>query len=280
MAFYLSVQPYFGSYLLVVHNLDIVTAGYITQTFSFSSTVASIIISLIIKYTKHYKYYVVSGALIYLLGMGLMVRYRTEDASVATLVGTQIVIGIGGGMLNVPAQLGVQASTKHQEVGVATAVFLTLVSIGGAVGSAISGAVWGQLVPGKLAAYLPEAVQGQASSIYGNINVAIGSYPPGTPERIGINRAYDETMNVLLTIACCVCVPIVGLSLLMRNYNLDKMNQGVKGLVIGGEVRSDEKKVDVVGTVGVLGDGVAAHGHSGEKGKGPRSWFKGRANAD
>ncbi|KXJ94672.1 major facilitator superfamily domain-containing protein [Microdochium bolleyi] len=248
MAFYLSVQPYFNSYLLVVQNMDITTAGYVTQTFSFTSTVASVIISLVIKYTKHYKYYVVTGALIYLLGMGLMIRYRTAGASVATLVGTQIVIGIGGGMLNVPAQLGIQASASHQQVGVATAVFLTLVSIGGAVGSAISGAVWGQLLPGKLAAYLqPLGIEASAAAaIYGDIKIASGAsgtYPYGSPARDAINRAYDETMNTLLTIAACVCVPIVVLALLMRNYNLDEMNQHVKGRVIGGEVGAGEKKV-------------------------------------
>ncbi|KAH7038096.1 major facilitator superfamily domain-containing protein [Microdochium trichocladiopsis] len=288
MAFYLSVQPYFNSYLLVVHNQSAITAGYITQTFSFTSTVASVVISIIIKYTKHYKYYVVAGSLIYLLGMGLMVRYRTQDATVGTLVGTQIVIGIGGGMLNVPAQLGVQASASHQQVGVATAVFLTLVSIGGAVGSAISGAVWGQLLPAKLAAYLPDGVKDQAGTIYGSVNVASGTWAPGTPERDAINRAYDETMNTLLTIACCICVPVVVLGLLMRNYKLDQMDQGVKGRVIGGEVSADEKKrigdgqhhggvtADVEGRMHADGGGRRSLRGRG----GPRSWFRGRAVAD
>ncbi|KAJ1335190.1 MFS transporter SIT family siderophore-iron:H+ symporter [Microdochium nivale] len=289
MAFYLSVQPYFNSYLLVVQNMDAITAGYITQTFSFTSTVASIIISLVIKYTKHYKYYVVAGSLIYLLGMGLMIRYRTAGASVGTLVGTQIVIGIGGGMLNVPAQLGVQASCSHQQVGVATAVFLTLVSIGGAVGSAISGAVWGQLLPRKLEAYLsPLGLADQATAIYGNVNIAsgvTGTYTAGTPARDAINAAYDETMNTLLTIAACVCVPIVLLALLMRNYNLDEMNQGVKGRVIGGEVTAGEKKVGHEGAVGVVGSGGNGGGGGGgdggpdgtKAGRGPRSWFRRRA---
>ncbi|KAI1419013.1 siderochrome-iron transporter MirC [Xylaria sp. FL1777] len=247
MVFYLSVQPYFYSYLLVVQHQSIAAAGHITQVFSFSSTVTAIVVSLLIKYTRHYKYFVTSGALIYLLGVGLMIRYRTMDASVGSLVGTQIAVGIGGGMLNVPAQLGVQASASHQQVAAATAVYLTLVEIGGAVGAAISGAVWTQLVPSKLSQYLPADVAAQAHTIFGDVTVAsdYATYPASSPERMAINRSYQETMEVLLTIAVALCAPLVLLSFLMRNYKLDDIKQGVKGKVIGGNAGEDEKKIDV-----------------------------------
>ncbi|KAI0816630.1 siderochrome-iron transporter MirC [Xylaria sp. FL0064] len=247
LVFYLSVQPYFYSYLLVVQHQGVAAAGHITQVFSFSSTVTSIVVSLLIKYTRHYKYFVTSGALIYLLGVGLMIRYRTMDTSVGSLVGTQIAVGIGGGMLNVPAQLGVQASASHQQVAAATAVFLTLVEIGGAVGSAISGAVWTQLIPAKLAQYLPADVASQAHTIFGDVTVASNytMYPSDSPARMAINRSYQETMEVLLTIAIALCAPLVVLSFLMRNYKLDDIKQGVKGKVIGGDANEDQKKVDV-----------------------------------
>ncbi|KLU87323.1 siderophore iron transporter mirC, partial [Magnaporthiopsis poae ATCC 64411] len=110
MVFYMSHQPYFYSYLLVVQGIDIPAAGRISQTFSFTSTVTSILVSVAIRYTRHYKYFVTTGALIYLTGIGLMIRYRSMDTTVSPLVGTQICVGVGGGMLNVPAQLGVQAA--------------------------------------------------------------------------------------------------------------------------------------------------------------------------
>lgn len=224
MAFYLSVQPYFFSYLQVVHNHSITAAGHITQTFSFASTVSSIIISFFIKYTAHYKYFVLAGSCIYLLAIGLMIRYRVDGSSTGQIVGTQIALGIGGGMLNVPAQLGVQASASHQEVAAATAIFLTILGIGGAVGSAISGAVWSSNIPKKLQLYLPEAAKGQATLIFGSLTKA-QSYPMGSPERIAINRAYEETMHTLLIIAVCVCVPLVPLAVLMKNYKLDQVGE-------------------------------------------------------
>lgn len=224
MAFYLSVFPYFYSYLIIVQGKSVTAAGHITQTFSFTSTVSSLIVSLLIKYTAHYKYFITLGACIYLMGMGLMYRYRTYGASTATLVGCQIAVGIGGGLLNVPAQLGVQASASHQQVAAATAIFLTIMEIGGACGSAISGAIWSSNIPKKLTLYLPPSINNQSLLIYGNVTLASSGWPMGSPERDAINRAYQETMTIILTVAVCIAVPLVPLSFCMGNYRLDEVS--------------------------------------------------------
>ncbi|KAJ8109723.1 hypothetical protein OPT61_g7253 [Boeremia exigua] len=235
MAFYMSVFPYFFSYLLIVQNKSLVTSGYIVRVFTFASTVASIVVSLIIKYTGHYKYFVTAGACIYILGFGLMIAYRTENASTWSIIGTQIAVGIGGGFLNVPAQLGVQASASHQQVAAATTVFLTILEVGGAVGTAVSGAIWSTYVPSKLQQYLPSDIAPNYATIYGDVTVASNYtlYPMGSPERVAINRAYQETMRYMLIGAICAAVPILPLSLCLKNYKLGQMKQPVEGKVIG-----------------------------------------------
>ena len=222
--FYTSIYPYFSSYLQVVHNLSITSAGYITNTFSFASTASSVVVGIIIKYTKHYKYYMCAGAAVYLLGIGIMMRYRVEGSTVGQIVGTQIVIGIGGGFFNVPTQLGVQASVPHQDVAAATALFLTVIEIGGAVGAGISGAVWTSNISSKLSLYLPPESQSQAPLIAGSL-VTAQAYLAGTPERAAINQAYQETMNILLIIALCFAAPIVPLTWVMKNYRLDQVSR-------------------------------------------------------
>jgi SP family sugar:H+ symporter-like MFS transporter len=229
----MSVFPYFQSYLVIVSGKSAVIAGNITRVFSFTSTIASVVVSLLIKYTAHYKYYVTFGSCIYIMGMGLMLAYRNEDASTATLVGTQIAVGIGGGFLNVPVQLGVQASASHQQVAAATTVWLTILEVGGAVGSAISGAIWSTYVPSKLEQYLPADVP--YAPIYASL-LTSGNYtlyPAGSPTRIAINRAYQETMRYLLIGALCAAAPILPLTFFMKNYKLDQMKQPVEGRVFG-----------------------------------------------
>ncbi|KAL1639711.1 hypothetical protein SLS58_007609 [Diplodia intermedia] len=222
MAFYLSVYPYSSSYLMIVQNKSVTAAGRITQVFTFASTASSVAVSLLIRYTGRYKCFVTLGACIYMMGLGLMYRYRVEGASTAALVGCQIATGIGGGMLNVPAQLGVQASVSHQQVAAATAMFLTILEIGGAVGNAISGAIWTNSVPGKLERYLPEGIRDQASLIYGNVTLASAGWPMGSPERMAVNRAYQESMHTLLLVAVVASALLVPLSLMMENHRLDK----------------------------------------------------------
>lgn len=233
MAYYLSVYPYFQSYLLVVQGQSVTAAGRIVQMWTFAATITSFCVSILIKYTAHYKFFVTLGAIVNFLGLLLMIFYRVEHASTASLVATTALVGIGGGMLNVPAQLGVQASANHQEVAAATAIFLTFLEIGGAVGSAVSGAIWTASVPRKLALYLPPETRDRAAEIYSNIGLASTGWPMGSPTREAINRAYQETMTRILTVAVCVAVPVILLSFLMENYKLDEMQQHVKGVVVG-----------------------------------------------
>lgn len=160
-----------------------------------------------------------------------MIRYRVEGSSTSQIVGTQIAVGIGGGMLNVPAQLGVQAAVSHSDVAAVTAIYLTMVEIGGAVGAAISGSVWTANLPKKRAEYLPPADQANVALIFCNLTVA-KSYTRGSPERAAMNRSYQEMMNILLIIAASLAVPLLPLSFFMRNYKLDTIDQKVKGMVI------------------------------------------------
>lgn len=164
-----------------------------------------------------------------------MIAYRTEDASTGAIIGTQIAVGIGGGFLNVPVQLGVQASASHQQVAAATTVWLTILEVGGAVGAAVSGAIWSTYVPSKLQQYLPPDLAAGYATIYGDVNVASNYtlYPTGSPARVAINQAYQETMRYMLIGAICAAAPILPLTLCLKNYNLDKMKQPVEGRVIG-----------------------------------------------
>lgn len=153
----------------------------------------------------------------------MLVTHKAGNSVLGTLA-IQTIVGLGGGLVNVPVQLGVQASASHQEVAAATAMFLTALEMGGAIGSAISGAVWSSSVPKKLRLYLPPESQKDAEAIFGKLTKAL-EFPMGSPTRDAINRSYEETMATLLTIAVCVTIPLIPLSLLMKNYKLDKVSE-------------------------------------------------------
>ncbi|KAK4106255.1 MFS general substrate transporter [Parathielavia hyrcaniae] len=236
--FYIAVQPYFYSYLLVALNLPVSQAGPVTQTFSFASTIAALVASLIIRRLSvpRPRPFILTGAALYTVAIAVLLHTRTRGASIPSLFLAQTLLGAGAGLMHVATQLVVQAAASspaiaphghhaQQYVGVATASFLTMGQAGSAVGAALSGAVWGRLVPAKLAAYLPEHIKGEAPKIYASVVVAC-SYAWGSPEREAIARSYQETITVLLWVALVACGPVLGLALLVGDYRLDGMGRG------------------------------------------------------
>jgi MFS family permease len=255
--FYIAVQPYFYSYLLVALNLPVSLAGPITQTFSFASTIAALLASLLIRRlaVPRPRPFILAGAALYTLAIAVLLRTRTRSASVASLFAAQTGLGAGAGLMHVATQLIVQAAASsdvphrgsqaraQQYVGVATASFLTLVQVGAAVGSAVSGAVWGKLVPAKLLEYLPEHVKGEAAKIYASVVVAC-SYAWGSPEREAIARSYQETITVLLWVALLACGPVLGMAVLVEDYRLDGFGKGGVGQVGDGDTSEEDDTHD------------------------------------
>lgn len=229
----MSVFSYFYSYIVIVQNKSITAAGNITCICSFSSIVSSIVVSLLIKPTGHYKYSITVESCIYIVSMGI-IYYQNENASTATLVGTQITIVIGGGFLNVPIQLGVQASASHQQVAAATIVWLTLLELGGAVGLAISGAIWSTYISRRLQPYLPAEEATNYTLVFSDITKASDCtrFPLGSPTRIAIDCAHQETMRLLLIGALVAAVLILPLSFCLQNYGLNEIEQPIEGRVV------------------------------------------------
>lgn len=222
MAFYFSVQPYFFSYLQVVHGLPVAAAGRIAQTFGFASTCSAVCTSFAIRRTRRYRQFVTMGCTIYAFGILLMLATHRHGTAVVMICAVQVLVGLGGGMATIPLQVGMQAAAGPQRVAAATALFLTVLELGGAVGSAISGSVWTDRLPANLALYLPDDVKPQSHEIYGSLAKAL-SYSIGTPARDGIIKSYEETMAILLKCALAVCLPLVPLSFLMANQELDQV---------------------------------------------------------
>ncbi|KAF3017963.1 hypothetical protein E8E15_004733 [Penicillium rubens] len=79
-------------------------------------------------------------------------------------------------------------------------------SVAGATGTSVAGAIWRNTLPGKLQQYLPNEVKGQAKSIFGSIVVA-RKYAVGTEARDAINRSYRESQR-LLAIAALVSLSL------------------------------------------------------------------------
>ena len=166
----------------------------------------------------------VVGACVRLLGLGLMIRYRTPDSTTGQIIMPQVLQGLGGGMLGVLLQVTAQVNVPHQDVAMVTAFVLLLTEIGGAVGSAITGAVQLHVLPDKLALYLPQLSAADRALI---VQGFYSTYPYGTPERDGIIRAWSDFMHVSLIIATVTAVVPIILTLLLSDRRLTKKQNAI-----------------------------------------------------
>ncbi|KAH8109673.1 drug:h+ antiporter [Phellopilus nigrolimitatus] len=242
MSFYLT-YVYLYSFVLVVKPWSVLDATYFNQAQSIALTVFGFAAGVGMWYTRRYKNILVIGLVIRLLGVGLMIHSRGALANTTELVFTQILQGLGGGMAAASSQVGAQASVPHVDVAMVTAVVLLLTEIGGAVGSAIAGAIWTSTMPEKLAAALPQLSADERAALFGSITDVL-QYPRGSPIREGVISAYDDTMKVMVITATGLSVVPILLALFMPNWYLGDTQNAVDAAALDGEVRYGDADSD------------------------------------
>lgn len=164
-----------------------------------------------------------------ILFTGLMIKFRMPGTNIGYVIMCEVFGSIAGGTMVMVEQIAVMASVPHRDVAVGLALLSLVTSVGGAIGQSISGAIWTNMMPQKLAHYLPVELQGEARLIYGDLARQL-SFPWGSPEREAIVKAYGETQKIMLIASLAALVgPVIWISL-MKNHKLSAREQ-TKGLL-------------------------------------------------
>ncbi|KAF4956341.1 hypothetical protein FGADI_3918 [Fusarium gaditjirri] len=219
---------YLYTVLQVSFNFSIKAATRVQSLYSFASVITGTILGLIVYKVRRFKVFIVSGTCLFLVAFGLLIRYRGDPSSdnKSGVIGAQILLGIAGGMFPYPAQASLQAYVTHERLAVMTGLYLALYQVGSAFGNAVSGAIWTQVLPVRLA---------QSFSSFGNETLAVYAYsqplsaiidfPVGSEERDAMIDAYKHVQRLLTITGICLCVPLIAFSLCLRNPKLtDQQN--------------------------------------------------------
>jgi len=219
---------YLYTVLQVSFNFSIKAATRVQSLYSFASVITGTILGLIVYKVRRFKVFIVSGTCLFLVAFGLLIHYRGDASSSnkSGVIGAQILLGIAGGMFPYPAQASLQAYVTHERLAVMTGLYLALYQVGSAMGNAVAGAIWTQVLPNSLAS---------AFSGFGNETLAVYTYsqplsaiidfPVGSPERDAMIDAYKHVQRLLVITGICLCIPLIGFSLCLRNPKLtDQQN--------------------------------------------------------
>lgn len=164
-----------------------------------------------------------------LLGTGLLIYFRTAKTPVGYVVMCQILNGVAGSTLLAAQRMAAQSAVNHEEVAVVTALVGLFSSLGAAIGSTIATAIWTNLMPRFLMAYLPAEDQTRLPIIYGSLVEQL-EYPWGSPTRDAIVHAYSDVQRRLLIAGTCF-IPLVLVGVLLwRDTQVKGMKQ-TKGTI-------------------------------------------------
>ncbi|KLT44826.1 siderochrome-iron uptake transporter [Cutaneotrichosporon oleaginosum] len=196
--------------LIVAFGQSVEAATRISKLANFSMVISGLILGLAMHRFRHTKPFTIFGAGMYVLAFGLLYRFRGGHSSseLGGLIGAEIVLGIGMGVAQNSAQCALQAVCKHEHVAIISAMFFCCFQIGSGIGSAITGAIWTNLMPKtlltNLSAVMPAATAATtAKSVYGNPLKFVAQYQPGTPERAAVDESYRQLMRLLCISGLC-----------------------------------------------------------------------------
>lgn len=206
-SFYLS-WTFLSSFIQVLKGWDQTRTGYFASTQNVTSTLTGILVGWAMAATRRYKTLLVVGIIVRLVGVAMMVRYRSVGSPTALLVMCQLLQGIGGGSVAITMQVAVQCVVRHSDVAIVTAIELLMTECGAAIGSALAGLVYSSDLPNALASRLPNMSKDEIYLIAGSLPAAL-SYPMGTDTREAIIEAWVQIMHKLCIMAALILVPAI-----------------------------------------------------------------------
>jgi hypothetical protein len=221
----------FYYFVMVVYNLDTAQTGYMTQIYNVGSCFWSVVFGVWVRYTKHFKYTCLFfGLPLLFLGAGLMIHFRGQDGNIGYIVMCQIFIAFAGGTLVIGEDMAVMAAADRTGVPMMLSLISLTSSLGGSIGSAVSGAIYSNTFPQGLAQTLPASAQGDAAAIYAGGYLTQLKYAVGTPERDAINFAWGYSQKYGSIAATAILVLAIPCIAMWKNYRVDKQQN--KGLVL------------------------------------------------
>jgi hypothetical protein len=203
-----SLNSYTGVFLQVVDGVSATKSGLFMLPMMICVTTASITSGRLIARTGNYKPYPILGVSIMLIAAFLLstMDVHTTKWGVTARVA---IAGLGMGQIGPSLTIIVQNAVDYRDLGVATAGFGFIRSLGGSVGSAVIGAVYSHRVDRLIPRYvgqenidrLPDtaALRGRPSTIRG--------LPE--PTRTGVRRAFADA----ITGSTRVVIPVLVITL-------------------------------------------------------------------
>ncbi|KAK0641406.1 major facilitator superfamily domain-containing protein [Cercophora newfieldiana] len=218
------------TYLIVATGESVMSATRIAGLYKFViASVGSLIGVAVYFRPRRLKLIIILGNILFTVGFGVLsyVRGTVSPWSHANIIASQVFLGIGGSMFVYPIQVALQAVCRREYVAIIMSLFFCCNCIGVALGNAIAGTIWNQVLPGQLSATLGS--HAEAQSAFADPFAYANSHPIGTAERDAVAASYAYVQRVICLVGVGTSSLQILLSFLIRDPELEK-EQGVSSI--------------------------------------------------
>ncbi|KAJ3289465.1 hypothetical protein HDU79_004048 [Rhizoclosmatium sp. JEL0117] len=149
---FFSAVYYISLFFQVVNGDSATSAGVQTIPLVFGVVILSIASGIYISKTGNYKRFYYIGPVFQIIGASL-ISTLNKDSNTAQKIFYLLIFGIGCGSLVQTRVLGIQASVPPKFIAVVTAISQTCMTLGGAIGVAISGTIFNNVMSNDVSNY-------------------------------------------------------------------------------------------------------------------------------
>ncbi|KAI1627500.1 putative siderochrome-iron transporter [Exophiala viscosa] len=206
---YSITHTYMYAWVTVVHDFSPRNATFLTYAAGCAQVLTGLATGFVMYRSRRYKWLLVIGVIIRLIGYGLMMRLRGASNSIAQLFIMQVIQGAGSGAVGTVVIVVAQIVVPRSELAQATALELLFIYLGTSLGSSIAGTIYTSLFKQRLRYWMgPQTPQSIIDNVYETITNA--GPRPGSNERNAVEHAYSDILRYM-TIAALVAsaIPMV-----------------------------------------------------------------------
>ncbi|KAJ5533561.1 siderochrome-iron transporter [Penicillium frequentans] len=220
-------HTYLYTWATVARNFSARNATFYNSTNGVMQCLSGIIAGVLMLWTRRYKWLIVVGAVVRLIGYGVMIRLRGASNSMFELFFVQIIQGIGSGIMQTNLLVPAQISVPHGQMPQITALVVCFSFLGSSVGACIAGGIYTNTIGEALKNRLGN--EATAALIQTLSNSITGVAPAwGSPERIAVNLAFSDVLRYMTYTALAASVPALALVWFMPNHKLPDRNNLVE----------------------------------------------------
>ncbi|OQE22584.1 hypothetical protein PENSTE_c010G00280 [Penicillium steckii] len=212
-------HAYLYTWATVARNFSARNATFYNATNGVASCLMGIIAGLLMLWTRRYKWLIVIGAVLRLVGYGVMIRLRGASNTTFELFFVQVIQGLGSGIMQTNLIVPAQISVPHAQMPQITALVICFSFLGSSIGACIAGGIYTNTIGPALKKHLgqeatPALIQTLSNSI-------VGVAPAwGSPQRNAVNLAFSDVLRFMTYTALASSAPAIVLVWFMPNHKL------------------------------------------------------------